>query len=88
MQPDRLQGARSERGRVTFITEHDPLHVEAGRLGDPSRTLGMKSPLEVIPLDDDRCRDFSVATPLELGSNVDEKRAVLGRRIGVSGLQS
>jgi hypothetical protein len=47
----------------------------------------MKSPLDVITLDNDGAGDFPIATPLKLGSDVDEKRAALRGRIGIRRLQ-
>jgi hypothetical protein len=48
---------------------------------------GWRSPLELIALDDDGAGDFPIAPPLKLGSDVDEKRAALGGRKGICGLQ-
>jgi hypothetical protein len=62
---------------MAFVTQHDPLHVRAGRFWDPSGTLRMKSPLEVIALDNDGTGDFPIAPPLKLGSDVNEKRPAL-----------
>jgi hypothetical protein len=72
MQPEHLQDGCGERRRITFVTEHDPLYVEAGRFWNPRGAVRMQSPLEMIPFDDDRSGDFPVATPLELGADVDE----------------
>jgi len=36
----------------------------------------MESPLEVVPLDNDRCGDLPVASSLELRSDVDKESAV------------
>jgi hypothetical protein len=40
----------------------------------------------VIALDNDGVGDFPVATPLKLGSDVDEKRPALDCGIGIGGL--
>jgi hypothetical protein len=82
-----LQDGCGKRRGIAFFTQHDPLYVGAGRFWDPGSTVRMKSPLEVIALDNDGGGDFPIATPLKLGSDVDEKRAALGGRIGIRGLQ-
>ncbi|HTG16307.1 MAG TPA: hypothetical protein VK747_13740, partial [Blastocatellia bacterium] len=76
-----------KRGGIAFVTQHDPLYVGAGRFWDPGGTVRMESPLEVIALDNDGAGDLPIAPPLKLGPDVDEKRAALGGRIGICGLQ-
>ena len=86
-QSKRLKGGRGKRGGIAFVTQNDPLYVGTGRFGDSGVTVRMKSPLEVIALDNEGRRDFPIATPLKLGSDIDEKRAALGGRIGIRGFQ-
>jgi hypothetical protein len=82
-----LQDGGGKRGGIAFVTQYDPLYVGAGCFRDPGGTVRMKSPLELIALDNDGAGDFAVAPSLKLGSDVDEKRAALGGRIGIRGLQ-
>ncbi len=87
-QPKRLQNGCGKQGSIAFFTKYDPLDVGADRFWDPAIAVWMKSPLEMIALDNDGSGDFPVATSLKLGSDVDQQGALLGGRIGFCGTQA
>jgi hypothetical protein len=79
MQTDQLERGGGKRGGIAFVTDHVPVWVDVRGLGDASWTLGVKPPLEVVPLDDNRVGDFAIAAPLKLGADVDHHAALLDR---------
>ena len=86
-QSKRLQDGGGKRGGIAFFAEHDPLHVGAGRFRDSGVAVRMKSPLEMIALDNNRSGNFPIATSLKLGPDIDKKPAPLGGRIGFCGTE-